>query len=254
MSWDPAQYGKFGDERSRPARDLLARVPLDAPGNIYDLGCGSGNITTLLAERWPDAAVCGVENSPEMLASARQTAGSMDWTEGDLETWRTPRPADLLYANASLQWVGDHAALFPRLMGDLAPGGVLAVQMPRNYDAPSHRCMAEAAQAGPWRDILGKARPPKPVAAPEVYYDILEPHAARLDIWETEYLHILEGANPVVEWTRGTGLRPYLDALEPEDREAFLVDYIGRIARAYPPNDDGRTLFPFRRLFIVALA
>ncbi|MFQ5784835.1 MAG: trans-aconitate 2-methyltransferase [Alphaproteobacteria bacterium] len=252
--WDPAQYARFADQRMRPARDLIARIPLDAPGIVFDLGCGPGNVTALLAARWPGTRIVGIDNSPAMIARARRTSAAVDWREADIAGWRSPRPADLIFANASLQWLDDHAALFARLIGALAPEGVIAVQMPRNFDAPSHRCMTETIESGPWRERLARARPDWPVATPEAYYAMLAPHARRLDIWETVYLHALEGDNPVVEWTRGTGLKPFLDALDDEDeRAAFLADYAARIARAYPRRSDGRTLLPFRRLFIVAV-
>jgi trans-aconitate 2-methyltransferase len=251
--WDPAQYGKFGGERERPVHDLLARVPLEAAGRIYDLGCGDGRVTNLLIDRWPGATITGVDNSRAMLAKAREADPETDWIEADIAVWRAPEVADLVFANASMQWVGDHPTLFPRLAAMVAVGGVLAVQMPRNHDAPSHQCMRQAAAAGPWRAKLGDARPFKPVAEPDAYYDILAPHAARLDIWETEYIHVLEGEDPVVEWTKGTGLRPYLTPLDETERAGFLADYTVRIARAYPRRADGRTLLPFRRLFIVAL-
>ncbi len=253
MSWDPDRYGRFAGERSRPARDLLARVPLDSPATVYDLGCGSGSSTALLAERWPAASITGVDNAAAMLAKARDTGAGIDWVEADIGEWRAPKPADLVFSNASLHWLGDHEALFPRLAGMLAADGALAVQMPRNFDAPSHRCMVEAAEAGPWRDKLADAPRRASVARPEAYYDMLAPHVSRLDIWESEYLHVLAGANPVVEWTKATGLRPYLDPLDRDERAAFLADYAARIARAYPKRGDGRTPFPFRRLFIVAV-
>ena len=251
--WDPAQYGKFGDQRQRPVDDLLARVPLDAANRIYDLGCGDGRVTNLLVDRWPEATITGVDNSAAMLTEARDAAPEIDWIEADIAIWQAPDVADLVFANASMQWVGDHPTLFPRLVGMVSKGGVLAVQMPRNHDAPSHQCMREAAAAGPWRAKLGDMRPFKPVAEPDAYYDILAPHVTRLDIWETEYVHVLEGVDPVVEWTKGTGLRPYLTPLDEAERAGFLADYTARIARAYPRRADGRTLLPFRRLFIVAL-
>ncbi len=251
--WDPAQYGKFGEERQRPVDDLLARVPLDDAGHIYDLGCGDGRVTGLLRARWPGAAVTGVDNSAVMLTKAREGDPDIDWIEADIAEWPAPGVADLVFANASMQWVGDHPTLFPRLAGMVAQGGVLAVQMPRNHDAPSHQRMREAAAAGPRRAKLGDMRPFKPVAEPDAYYDILAPHVTRLDIWETEYVHVLEGADPVVDWTKGTGLSPYLKPLDEAERAGFLADYTARIARAYPRRADGRTLMPFRRLFIVAL-
>ncbi|HEY7140124.1 MAG TPA: trans-aconitate 2-methyltransferase [Methylomirabilota bacterium] len=252
-AWDPAKYLEFAGPRLRPALDLLARVPLPAPAAVHDLGCGAGNVTRLLAERWPAAHVTGIDGSAAMLETARAAAPGVTWVEADLATWRPPRPADLLFSNAALHWLDDHRALFPRLVADLAAGGVLAVQMPRNHGAPSHTEMVAAAEAGPWRERLRPALRARPVAEPAVYHDILAPHVSRLDIWETEYLHVLEGPNPVVEWTRGSALKPLLDRLQEPERSGFLADYSTRIARAYPARPDGRTLFPFRRLFIVAV-
>jgi trans-aconitate 2-methyltransferase len=251
--WDPGQYLEFADHRLRPALDLLARVPLAAPAVVYDLGCGAGNVTRLLAERWPGAAVTGVDGSAAMLTRARALRAPVEWIEADLRTWQVPRPADLIFSNAALHWLDDHATLFPRLTAALAPGGVLAVQMPRNHGAPSHTEMVAAAGAGPWRARLTPVLRARPVAAPDAYYDMLAPHVARLDVWETEYLHVLDGDSPVVEWTRGSALKPLLDALEEADRSAFLAEYARRIARAYPRRPDGRTVFPFRRLFLVAV-
>jgi len=250
-TWDPRQYLKFADHRLRPALDLLAQIPLEAPAAVYDLGCGPGNITRLLGERWPAARVTGVDSSADMLAKARQEAPAIAFAQADIARWASPAPADLLFSNSTLQWLEDHAALFPRLLGQLAPGGVLAVQMPHNHDAPSHRLMREAAEAGSWRSRLRGVRSIEPVGTPDSYYRILA-GARRVDIWETEYLHVLDGDNPVVEWTKGTGLRPFLDALDEPDRGRFLADYAARIAQAYPKQADGRTLLPFRRFFLVA--
>lgn len=250
--WDPSKYLEFAGHRLRPALDLLARVALAAPASVYDLGCGAGNVTRLLAERWPAATVTGVDGSAAMLAVAAKAASGITWVGTDLHEWAAPRPADLIFSNAALHWLDDHATLFPRLLRELRPGGVLAVQMPRNHPAPSHTEMVEAALGGPWRDRLAPVLRQRPVADPADYYGILGPHAGRLDIWETEYLHVLKGDNPVVEWTRGSALKPLLDALEEPERDAFVAAYAARIARAYPRRPDGRTLFPFRRLFIVA--
>lgn len=255
--WNPAQYGKFAAERMRPVADLLAQVPLDAPSSIHDLGCGDGRVTRLLAERWPEARITDVDSSPDMLEAARKALPGVEWpqvewVEADLAAWTAEAPADVVFANASLQWLDDHEALFPRLMARLAAGGALAVQMPRNFDAASHVCMREAAAAGPWKGRLEEWGRQSPVAEASAYYAMLAPHAAHIDIWESDYIHPLEGDDPVVEWTMGTGLRPYLAPLDEAKREAFLADYRLRIARAYPRRDDGVTLFPFRRLFIVA--
>jgi trans-aconitate 2-methyltransferase len=263
-SWDPGQYLKFTDHRLRPALDLMARIALDAPRSVYDLGCGPGNITRRLAERWPEAAVTGVDSSAAMLAKARMEAprakarmeaACLTFELADIAHWSPPAPADLLFSNATLHWLDDHAALLPRLAAQLAPGGVLAIQMPDNRQSPSHLLMDETAAAGPWRDKLSRLRPIYgSMLAPDAYYRVLAPVTRQLDIWETTYLHILEGDIPVVEWTKGTALRPYLDALAEPERGAFLAAYATRVAAAYPRQPDGRTLLPFRRVFIVARA
>jgi trans-aconitate 2-methyltransferase len=251
-SWDPQQYARFADHRLRPGLDLLARVPDLPEGEIWDLGCGSGALAPFLVRRWPGRGLRGLDSSAEMLAAARQAVPEAAFEAGDIAAWRAPAPAALLYANAVLQWLPDHAALLPRLLAMLAPGGALAVQMPHNHDSPSHRAMHAAAADGPWAGRLGNVRSIAPVAEPAAYHRILAGAGTAPDIWETEYLHVLKGPDPVVEWTRGTGLRPYLDRLEGAEREGFLAAYAARVRSAYPPEPDGRTLFPFRRLFIVA--
>jgi trans-aconitate 2-methyltransferase len=255
-AWDPSQYLKFADHRLRPAIDLMNRVDRDAPARVYDLGCGAGNVTRLLARRWPDAAIIGIDGSADMLTRARESAKDdhVAWQQADLSAWRPDDRADVIYSNAALHWLDNHAELFPRLLGALAPGGVLAVQMPRNHGAPSHTCITDAAAAGPWHQALKPHLRPSPVAEPGRYYDVLAPIAGKLDIWESEYLQVLEGDNPVVEFTKGSALKPLLDALAGEQRTGFLEDYSRRIRAAYPKQADGRTLFPFRRLFIIATA
>ncbi len=257
MAWDPGQYLKFSDHRLRPAIDLLARVPLAAPAWVVDLGAGSGSATRLLRRRWPEARIVGIENSAEMLAAADDAADGIEWRQTDIAAWAADANADrvdLVYSNAALHWLPDHAGLFPRLMARLAPGGVLAVQMPRNFTEPSHTAVAEAARAGPWRDRLAPLLKPPPVAEPAFYHDLLAPLAARLEIWETRYFQVLEGENPVKQWTKGTWLKPFLEALDEPERSGFEDAYGRLVAAAYPRGRDGRTLFPFRRLFIVALA
>jgi trans-aconitate 2-methyltransferase len=254
MAWNPDQYLRYADARLRPAADLLMRVPLDQPAQVFDLGCGAGNATRLLAGRWPAAHLTGVDDSPSMLAKAREAWPQAQWVQGDVGRWESPVPADLIYSNAALHWLPDHAQLLPRLMRMLKPGGVMALQMPRNFAAPSHTAIAKTVRSGPWNARLQHLLGPAPVAEPAAYFDMLQAHAAELDIWETEYLHVLEGRDPVKEWTKGTWLRRFLDALDAAEAARFEADYADRVRGAYPPRADGRTLFPFRRLFIVARA
>jgi trans-aconitate 2-methyltransferase len=257
-SWNPSQYLKFSDHRSRPARELLSRVQLTSPEIIYDLGCGPGGETRLLAERWPAATIFGIDNSPEMLQKAATEASRIQWVEADIATWKPAEAPDLIYSNATLQWLPAHSELFPRLASCLKPGGILAVQMPLSWDAPAHRLMRETlADGGPNGTSLGTEELRQVMAqrwvgdAPD-YYDLLEGHTSRLDIWEAEYLQVLEGEHPVLEWLKGTGLRPVLKTLDDAEREIFLAKYTQRLRQAYPRRATGHTLFPFRRLFIVA--
>jgi trans-aconitate 2-methyltransferase len=249
--WNPSQYLKFADERTRPAADLLARVPLAAPASVVDLGCGPGNSTELLARRWPGARLTGVDSSAAMLAQAARDHPDWTWEQADIAAWSPKAPVDLIFANAALHWVPDHPALFPRLFGHLAPGGVLAVQMPRNFDAPSHALMRAVAAEPRWRDRLAGVVG-RPVAEPGVYYDLLAPLAGRIDLWESEYMHVLEGPAAILEWVRGTGLRPYLDPLDKAEQADFTARYLAALAEAYRPAADGKVLFSFRRLFLVA--
>jgi len=254
VPWDPAQYLKFSGHRVRPALDLLNRIAIADPADVYDLGAGAGNVTRLLRERWPTARITGVDESRDMLATAAAGARDIVWQRADLATWSPPSPADVIYSNAALHWLSDHQRLFPALCSALGPGGVLAVQMPRNFSAPSHTAIAEAVKTGPWRSTLEPLLRPAPVAEPAFYFDVLTPHTETLDIWETEYVHVLDGDNPVKEWTKGTWLRPLLEALDEGGRRRFEAKYAELVAEAYPRRPDGRTLFPFRRLFIVGTA
>jgi trans-aconitate 2-methyltransferase len=254
MPWDPGQYLKFAGPRLRPAIDLLQRVDVEAPKLVYDLGAGAGNVTRLIAARWPQARIVGVDGSAEMLAKAAAENPQIEWQQADLATWRPPQPADVIYSNAALHWLDGHERLFHALFAGVAPNGVLAVQIPRNFGAPSHTLITEAARSGPWRQLLEPLLRPAPVAEPEFYYDLLAARAASLDMWETEYLQVLEGENPVKEWTKGTWLSPLLAALDEPDRSKFEAAYAERVAAAYPPRGDGKTLFPFRRLFMIATA
>jgi trans-aconitate 2-methyltransferase len=253
MSWDPQQYLRFTGQRLRPALDLIARIPIEHPQSLADLGCGTGNVTCILRSRWPHARITGVDASPQMLAEASKADVDVAWEQTELDAWNPAAKCDLVFSNAALHWLDDHPALFVRLAAIVADGGVLAVQMPRNFAAPSHTLMHDLASSPPWRDALAGLLRPLPVLEPAAYYKLLAPLARAIDIWETEYLQILEGENPVAEWTKGTWLAPLLAALAPGPRAAFEAEYRQRVARAYRRGPDGKTLFPFRRLFIVAV-
>lgn len=254
MAWSASQYVKFEDERTRPARDLLAQVPLDSVNHAVDLGCGPGNSTELIVERFGAAGVSGLDSDMDMLAAAKKRLPGTAFVEADLATWQPAEPADLLFANAVFQWLPNHLDIFDRLMDGLKPGGVLAVQMPDNLGEPSHLMMEDTAHNGPWRDAfaMGSVRR-APLPSPSVYYERLAPKSARLDIWHIIYNHPMENAAAIVEWVKGTGLRPYLDNAGNEHRDAFTADYLSRIEKVYPPMADGRVLLRFPRIFIVAV-
>ncbi|HEV8585107.1 MAG TPA: methyltransferase domain-containing protein [Methylomirabilota bacterium] len=251
-TWDPAQYLRWSDHRLRPAVDLLQRVPLAAPARIVDLGCGTGNVTALLRGRWPEARVTGVDADAAMLTRARGSDPGVQWEQADVAAWAPAAPVDLLYSNAALHWLDGHAELFPRLLSHVAPGGALAVQMPRNFGEPSHTSIYEVAREPRWRERLEKLIRPEPTKPPEYYWNLLGPRVSALDVWETVYTQALAGDNPVADFVKGSWLKPFLDALAPDERAAFEAAYRERVARAYPPTAHGTTLFPFRRLFIVA--
>lgn len=251
-SWDPAQYAKFGDHRLRPALDLIGRIPDLRPGRIADLGCGPGEITEILAGRWPEAEVIGLDSSPDMLKKARGLKGRARYIEGDVGRWVAEPEVDLLFSNACLQWLSDHDRLFPRLVQQVASGGAIAFQMPHNHDQPSHRIIARLSGEAPFKaPLAGKLRH-DPVASPNAYWRLLKPLVAKLDIWEIDYLQALTGDDPVVAWTTGTALRPVLDALDETLRSHFVERYRDELRAAYPREAEGSTLFPFRRLFILA--
>lgn len=253
MSWNPALYRRFEDERTRPAQDLLARVALERATHAVDLGCGPGNSTELLLERFPNAHISGTDTSEAMLESARKRLPNCDFELNDVSTWQPRTAPDLIFANAVMHWVPEHEQLFPRLFSALAPGGVLAVQMPDNLNEPSHRSMREVASVGPWASALADAAQARaPIAPAEMYYDLLSAKAASIDIWRTTYQHPMASPAEIVDWVRATGLRPFIDPLSDAQRDAFLVEYEQRIAQAYPARADGKRLLAFPRLFIVA--
>ncbi len=259
MTWNPRQYLKFETARLRPALDLLARLEAVEPRSIVDLGCGTGNVTRLLAQRWPQADIVGVDDSATMLDEARAAAGDLPqvrFVAGDLATWMPAAPVDLVYSNAALHWLPDHAALFTRVAAMVAAGGTLAVQMPDNFRAPSHTIIAELATSARWRERLASLVRESPVAPVGDYHRWLAPMFTGVDIWTTEYLQLLPAQSgdehPVAAWTRGTWLGPFLAALRGGESQEFLANYSSRLRVAYPLFADGRVLFPFRRVFIVA--
>jgi len=251
MAWDPATYLAFGAERTRPAADLLARIPLASPKRVVDLGCGPGNSTALLRARWPEAAIDAIDFSSEMLKDARKSGADARFIEADIAEWTPDAPYDVVYSNAALQWVGDHETLVPRLLSFVAPGGVLAIQVPRNFDEPCHQLIREAVGDPRWAKKLADVRDWWNVLTPAAYYDLLAPHARSIDMWETRYFHLLEGEDAVFHWMMGTGLRPFATALESPAKEDFLNHCRGLLAGAYKPRPDGKTIYPFLRLHFV---
>lgn len=251
-TWDATQYLRFSNERLRPALDLLAQVPLTAPGTVVDLGCGPGNVTTILRQRFPGADILGIDGSPEMLDRARTEAPDCRFVQADFAQWSPESPPDLIYSNAALHWAGNHDTLFPRLVSLLPSGGVLAVQMPAMHDAPLRRLQNEVAAQGPWAERLRDAGFARSLPPTETYYDLIRPIVSQLDIWETTYLHVLHGPDAVAEWASGSSLRPFLDRLEGEQQAAFREAYAVALRPFYPQRPDGSTLLPFRRLFFLA--
>lgn len=253
FSWDVDQYGLFADFRRRPALELLSRIRHPDPKHIHELGCGSGEMSRLMAKRWANARVTGSDTSAEMLAEAASVESNVIWERLDLRHWEPASPQDVIFANAVLHWVPDHHALVPRLVDHLAPGGVLAVQMPLSWHEPSHRGILgvlEELDLGSER--LRERYRHSPVAEPAWYVELLQDLVTEIDVWTTRYFQVLEGADPIVEWVRGTGLRPVLDELDGDDLNTFMASYAALMRQEYPRGRRGRTVYPFPRLFIVA--
>jgi trans-aconitate 2-methyltransferase len=252
--WDPEVYLAFADDRARPFFDLLSRVGAQQPRRVVDLGCGPGNLTVTMADRWPGAAVLGVDNSPEMIAAARaENSGrpGLGFTLGDVRDWWPERPVDVLVSNAVLQWVPEHLEVVSRWPGMLAPGGWLAFQVPGNYDQPTHAILVEMATSARWAPLLDGVELNRQAADPAEYLGLLASAGCTVDAWETTYLHVLQGPDPVAEWYRGTGLRPVLAALDAAQAGEFVAEYAKRVGAAYPAAPYG-TVLPFRRVFVVA--
>ncbi|HEY2679326.1 MAG TPA: trans-aconitate 2-methyltransferase [Steroidobacteraceae bacterium] len=255
MSWSAKQYVTFEDERTRPVRDLLGALPDIDAREVIDLGCGPGNSTEVLALRFPQARVSGIDSSADMIAAARLRLPRVSFALQEVQTWIAAGPFDVVLANAVLQWVPDHEIVLPSLVARLTPGGALAVQMPDNLDGPAHRLMREVAGAGPWAAKLVQARAARTALADaEWYYQLLRPRCSRVDLWRTTYYHSLTGgAAAIVEWFKGSGLRPYLEPLSETERGAYLARYTAAISSAYPSLTDGSVLLPFPRMFMVAI-
>jgi trans-aconitate 2-methyltransferase len=267
--WDATQYLRFGGERARPFFDLLARVGAELPEYVVDMGCGPGNLTVLLAERWPTAAVCGVDSSPQMIEAARKLvsadalrstgsgpiltnhAPGLSVMLDDVRHWEPQSLPDVIISNAVLQWVPGHRELLVRWADWLADDGWLAFQVPGNFDQPSHAILRELVASARWRPLLRGVELNRQSADPADYAELLAGAGFQVDAWETTYVHILEGEDPVLEWYKGTGLRPVLDVLDADRAADFLADYGARVRAAYPPSSFG-TVFPFRRVFAVA--
>jgi len=251
--WSARQYLKFEDERTRPPRDLLAQVPLARPRLVVDLGCGPGNSTELLVERFPQSEIIGLDSSPDMLRKARERLPGCAFIEADIATWTSAPHTDLLFANAAFQWVPDHPSVLRRLLAALPEGGVLAVQMPDNTHEPANALQGEVAARGPWAQALATAVPRADLLPPEAYYDLLKPACTRIDIWHSIYNHVMTTPQAIVEWFKGSSLQPYLSLLDVAAREKFLAAYRREIVAVYKPRIDGKVLLKFPRLFVVAV-
>lgn len=250
QDWSAKQYLKFEEERTRPSRDLANAVPLKAPGKIVDIGCGPGNSTEVLLQKWPLADISGFDASPDMIEKAKQRLPNVSFEIADLYQWQPQPDVDLLFSNAVFQWMPDHIKEMQRLLNSLKRGGVLAVQMPDNLDAPSHLTMAKIAQDERWKDRIGHTAREK-LPGVSVYYDAFRPFTSKIDIWHTVYNHVLESHEAIVEWVKGTGLRPFLDPLDKQERDIYLSLYLQALKKAYPLQKDGKVLLPFSRIFLI---
>ena len=254
MSWSAEQYSKFESERNRPVLDLLEHIPTNDVKTAADIGCGPGNSTELLRDKYPLAQITGMDSSADMIDAARKRLPDIQFELADISTWEARGPFDIILANAALQWVPDHVKLFPALISKLSYGGSLAVQMPDNFDEPSHRLMREIAADGPWKDKLRAASKRVARETADWYYQELRGAVSKLDIWRTTYYHPLSGSvDAIVEWFKGTGLQPYLNPLDEHEQTEFIKQYKGALTKAYTVYADGFVLLPFPRLFIIAV-
>lgn len=254
QDWNPQLYRQFESERTRPAYELLARITTPEVRYATDLGCGPGNSTELLAQAWTEAVVLGIDSSEAMLEQARERLPDCLFELADIRSWQAEQPQQVIYANASLQWLGDHSALLPHLVSQLAIGGSLAIQMPDNLEEPSHRLMREVAADERWRShISPQAAERKRLLTTGQYYDLLSDAGCEVDIWRTTYYHVMADAQAIITWLRATGLRPFLAGLDESQQQAFLEEYHQALITAYPTRADGKVLLAFPRLFMVAM-
>ncbi|NIL20737.1 trans-aconitate 2-methyltransferase [Pseudomonas sp. AN3A02] len=251
MTWSAKQYSMFEQQRTRPVRDLVAAIPEGDVRSAVDLGCGPGNSTEVLAERFSQALVTGMDSSDDMLVDARKRLPALNFELADIGAWNPALKFDVILANASLQWLPDHATLYPHLVNQLTPGGTLAVQTPDNLDEPAHKLAREVAADGPWAEKIGAVKHNERHTA-SYYFELLSKHCSTVDVWRTTYHHPLAGSAAVVEWFKGSALRPFLAPLTESEKSAFLDEYLARITKAYPALADGTVLLPFPRLFIIA--
>lgn len=253
--WNPSEYLRFGDERTRPAIDLASRIAVDLPASVVDLGCGPGNSTSVLSQRWPQARVLGLDGSAEMIAVASAGCPEGEWLVSDIAQWNPEVPFDVVFSNAALQWLPHHGPLVERLFGFVAPGGALAFQIPSATYAEVRSLIHEIAREEAWASRMQRPLGVLTMEPPDFYYDRLAPQARSVDIWETEYVHVMESHSAIVDWIASTGLRPFLEALDSDgERNEFVADLRARVACSYPVQRDGRVLFPFRRTFVIAYA
>jgi trans-aconitate 2-methyltransferase len=246
-NWDANLYLQFADYRTQPSIDLIARIALSHPQRVIDLGCGPGNSTEMLRQRWPEADIIGLDSSPEMIAAASNVRPEAKWVLADAATWTADAPFDVVFSNAALQWVPNHSRLFPHLFAQVAPHGALAVQIPAHFQSPVHRLLHEIADTPAWQPRMHEAKNALVNERPSFYYDLLQPIASQIDIWETEYNHVMDSPESIMQWMSGTALRPFLEALEDESqRLQFQEMLLAGLVRAYPRQKDGRVLFPYR--------
>jgi trans-aconitate 2-methyltransferase len=252
-SWDPGEYMRFGDERTRPSVDLAARVVVDTPARVIDLGCGPGNSTAVLRARWPAAQVVGLDSSADMIGTARSEHPAGEWVLAGIDDWTADSPFDVVFSNAALQWIPNHSTLVESLFASVASGGALAFQIPSAAFAAVRFMIHDIASEGPWAGRMNGPLGELTMEAPSFYYDHLAPASRSIDIWETEYFHVMDSAAAIVDWIAATGLRPFLAVLESEaERRAFTALLLERVTRTYHPSVDGKVLFPFKRTFVIA--